>query len=77
MENKKQDIEQEKTSQNIIEMLNKKANKNGVNQVRNQIEYEYPNKLAIDIPTKSSVTKIKQMKQKQLGVDFESMENEV
>lgn len=77
LENKKQDIEQEKTSQNIIEMLNKKANKNDVNQVRNQIEYEYPNKLAIDIPTKSSVTKIKQMKQKQLGVDFESMENEV
>ena len=77
LENKKQDIEQEKTSQNIIEMLNKKANKKGVNQVRNQIEYEYPNKLAIDIPTKSSVTKIKQMKQKQLGVDFESMENEV
>ena len=77
LENKKQDIEQEKTSQNIIDMLNKKANKNDVNQVRNQIEYEYPNKLAIDIPTKSSVTKIKQMKQKQLGVDFESMENEV
>ena len=77
LENKKQDIEQEKTSQNIIEMLNKEANKNDVNQVRNQIEYEYPNKLAIDIPTKSSVTKIKQMKQKQLGIDFESMENEV
>ena len=76
LENKKQDIEQEKTSQNIIEMLNKKANKNDVNQVRNQIEYEYPNKLAIDIPTKSSVTKIKQMKQKQLGVDFESLEND-
>ena len=77
LENKKQDIEQERTSKNIIDMLNKKANKNDVNQVRNQIEYEYPNKLAIDIPTKSSVTKIKQMKQKQLGVDFESMENEV
>ena len=77
LENKKQDIEQEKTSQNIIEMLNKKANKNDVNKVKKQIEYEYPNKFAIDIPTKSSVTKIKQMKQKQLGVDFESMENEV
>ena len=77
LENKKQDIEQEKTSKNIIEMLDKKANKDDVNKVKNQIEYEYPNKLAIDIPTKSSVTKIKQMKQKQLGVDFESMENEV
>ena len=77
LENKKQDIEQEKTSKNIIEMLDKKANKDDVNKVKKQIEYEYPNKLAIDIPTKSSVTKIKQMKQKQLGVDFESMENEV
>lgn len=77
LENKKQDIEQEKTSKNIIEMLDKKANKDDVNKVKKQIEYEYPNKFAIDIPTKSSVTKIKQMKQKQLGVDFESMENEV
>ena len=77
LENKKQDIEQEKTSKNIIEMLDKKTNKDDVNKVKKQIEYEYPNKFAIDIPTKSSVTKIKQMKQKQLGVDFESMENEV
>ena len=76
LENKKQDIEQERTSKNIIDMLNKKANKNDVNQVRNQIEYEYPNKLAIDIPTKSSVTKIKQIKQKQLGVDFEILDSE-
>ena len=76
LENKKQDIEQERTSKNIIEMLDKKANKDDVNKVKKQIEYEYPNKLAIDIPTKSSVTKIKQMKQKQLGVDFEILDSE-
>ena len=76
LENKKQDIEQERTSKNIIEMLDKKANKDDVNKVKKQIEYEYPNKLAIDIPTKSSVTKIKQIKQKQLGVDFEILDSE-
>ena len=32
--------------------------------------------MAIDIPTKSSVTKIKQMKNKQLGIDFENLEDE-
>ena len=76
LENEKQEDEQEKTSQNVIEMLNEKSNKKDANQIKEIIEYEYPDKLAIDIPTKSSVTKIKQMKQKQLGVDFESLENE-
>ena len=76
LENKKQENEQENTSQNVIEMLNENSNKKDINQIKEQIEYEYPDKLAIDIPTKSSVTKIKQMKQKQLDVDFESLENE-
>lgn len=77
LENKKQEKEKENTSQKVMETLNKKEiDKNDVNKVKEQIEYEYPNKLAIDIPTKSSVTKIKQMKQKQLGVDFESLEND-
>ena len=76
LENKKQENEQENTSQNVIEMLNENSNKKDINQIKEQIEYEYPDKLAIDIPTKSSVTKIKQMKQKQLGVDFESLDNE-
>lgn len=76
LENKKQEKEQENTSQNVIEMLNENSNKKDINQIKEQIEYEYPDKLAIDIPTKSSVTKIKQMKQKQLGVDFEGLDNE-
>ena len=76
LENKKQENEHENTSQNVIEMLNENSNKKDINQIKEQIEYEYPDKLSIDIPTKSSVTKIKQMKQKQLGVDFESLDNE-
>ena len=74
--NKKQENEKENTSKNVIEMLNKNSNKKDIKSIKEQIEYEYPNKLSIDIPTKSSVTKIKQMKQKQLGVDFESLDNE-
>ena len=76
LENKKQENEQENTSQNVIEMLNENSNKKDIKLIKEQIEYKYPDKLAIDIPTKSSVTKIKQMKQKQLGVDFESLDNE-
>lgn len=76
LENKKQKKEKENTSQNVIEMLNENSNKKDIKLIKEQIEYEYPDKLAIDIPTKSSVTKIKQMKQKQLGVDFESLDNE-
>ena len=76
LENKKQEKEQENTSQNVIEMLNENSNKKDIKLIKEKIEYKYPDKLAIDIPTKSSVTKIKQMKQKQLGVDFESLDNE-
>lgn len=75
LENKQENNKQENTSQKIIEILNKKEiSKNNVNHVKEQIEYEYPNKLAVDIPTKSSVTKIKQMEQKQIEIDFESLE---
>ncbi len=76
LENKKQENEQENTSKNVIEMLNKNSNKKDIKSIKEQIEYEYPDKLSIDIPTKSSVTKIKQMKQKQLGVNLESLDNE-
>ena len=76
LENKKQENEQENKSQNVIEMLNENSNKKDIKSIKERIEYEYPDKLAIDIPTKSSVTKIKLMKQKQLGVDFESLDNE-
>ena len=77
LEYKMEKDEKENTSQKVIETLNQKIiDKNKINKIKEQIEYEYPNKLAIDIPTKSSVTKIKQMKNKQLGIDFESLDNE-
>ena len=77
LEYKKENNEKENTSQKVIETLNQKIiDKNKINKIKEQIEYEYPNKLAIDIPTKSSVTKIKQMKNKQLGIDFESLDDE-
>ena len=76
LEYKKENDEQENTSKKVMEILNQtEINKNEMKKIKEQIEYEYPNKLAIDIPTKSSVTKIKQMKNKQLGVNFESLEN--
>lgn len=62
-------------SKELIELLNKKEiKKDLLEQIKKKIEYEYENKLSITIPTKSSVTKIKQMKEKQIGVDFESIE---
>lgn len=77
LECKMENDEKENTSQKVIQTLNQKIiDKNKINKIKEQIEYEYPNKLAIDIPTKSSVTKIKQMKNKQLGIDFESLDNE-
>ena len=48
--------------------------KEQMENIKNKIEYEYQNKLATTIPTKCSVTKIKQMKQKTLGVDIESLD---
>ena len=45
-----------------------------IQNIKDKIEYEYKNKLSTIIPTKSSVTKIKQIKQKTLGVDLESIE---
>ena len=75
LEHREEELEQTNTSRNIIEMLDKKeVSKDEVNNIKEKIEYEYPDKFSIEIPTKSSVTKIKQMKQRQLGVDFESLE---
>lgn len=71
---KKQQI-QENNSNKIIKLLdNKEIDKKLLEDIKNKIEFEYKNKLATTTPTKSSVTKIKQMKEKQLGVDFESLE---
>ena len=65
----------ENTSEQIVKILNsKEVDKQLLENIKNKIEYDYENKLSTTIPTKSSVTKIKQMKEKQLGVDFESLE---
>lgn len=64
-------------SKDIIEKLDKKQySKNVIEQIKNKIEYEYKNKLATIIPTKSSVTKIKQMKNNKIGIDFENSEDD-
>ena len=70
----KQEV-QENNSDKIIKLLNEKeCNQQLLENIKNKIEYEYKNKLSTTIPTKSSVTKIKQMKQKQVGVNIESLE---
>ena len=70
----KQEV-QENNSDKIIKLLNEKeCNQQLLENIKDKIEYEYKNKLSTTIPTKSSVTKIKQMKEKQVGVDIESLE---
>ena len=68
---------QEINLQKIKELMENKdieISKEQMEDIKNKIEYEYQNKLATTIPTKSSVTKIKQMQQKTLGVDIESLD---
>lgn len=73
--NKKQEEIQENDKNKTIELLDKKEiQKDFLKDIKNKIEYEYKNKLAITIPTKSSVTKLKQMKEKQIGVDIQSLD---
>lgn len=70
----KQEV-QENNSDKIIKLLNEKeCNQQLLENIKNKIEYEYKNKLSTTISTKSSVTKIKQMKEKQVGVNIESLE---
>ena len=62
-------------STKIIEQLNSKNYKKEIlDKIKSEIEYEYKNKISTTIPTKSSVTKIKQMKENQLGVDIEDLQ---
>lgn len=68
-----QEIDSKKIKE-LMENKDIKISKEQMENIKNKIEYEYENKLATTIPTKSSVTKIKQMKQKTLGVDIESLE---
>ena len=71
----KQEV-QENNLDKIIKLLNEKeCNQQLLENIKDKIEYEYKNKLSTTIPTKSSVTKIKQMKEKQVGVDIESLED--
>ena len=60
--------QEENTMQKVVETLEKqdKQINSNLEKIKEQIEYEYPNKLATTIPTKSSVTKIKQIKNEQV-----------
>jgi len=57
--------QEENDMKKVLEMLENSDNKAQLKQIAEQIEYKYPNKLATTIPTKSSVTKIKQIKLEQ------------
>lgn len=72
--NGKKEYVQESDKNKIVELLDtKEISEDLLNNIKCKIEYEYKNKLATTIPTKSSVTKLKQMKEKQIGVDIEEL----
>ena len=74
--NKSAEVIEDNTSSEVINLLDSKMyGKDTLIKISGKIEYEYKNKLAIAIPTKSSVTKIKQMKEKAIGVNFESLDD--
>ena len=47
--------------QNIIEKIIEKSNQNELEELKEKLEWEYPNIYASQIPSKTSVTKIKEM----------------
>lgn len=60
---KEENTQEENNMKKVIDILDKKdISKEDISLIKDKIEYEYSNKLATTIPTKSSVTKIKQMK---------------
>ena len=68
---------QEITAKSILENLNSyEVRKEQLEEIKKKIEYKYENELATTIPTKSSVTKIKQIKQRKVGIDLEDMKDE-
>lgn len=76
--NKEKEEINNSNANDVFQLLNKSEYNNKLlENVKNKIEYEYENKLSIGIPTKSSVTKIKQIKEKQIGVDIERLEDEI
>lgn len=65
------------TAKSILEDLESyEVKKDLLEEVTKKIEYKYKNELATTIPTKSSVTKIKQIKQRKVGIDLEDMGDE-
>ena len=71
----KNEEKQENNNNKIIELLDSKELSEDLHDdIKNKIEYEYQNKLSTIIPTKSSVTKLKQMKEKQIGVNVKETE---
>ena len=65
-------IQKEKV--NVIEELNKKEiTKEEFKTLEKILNYTYPNKLATTIPTKTSVTKLKQVEQEKLDIDIEEL----
>ena len=61
--------EQENQSEHIKQVLdNIQISKNEIDKIKDILEYEYTHKISTMIPTKSSVTKIKQLKQEQVGI---------
>lgn len=65
-------IQKEKV--NVIEELNKKEiTKEEFKTLEKILNYTYPNKLATSIPTKTSVTKLKQVEQEKLDIGIEEL----
>ena len=65
-------IQKEKV--NVIEELNKKEiTKEEFKTLEKILNYTYPNKLATTIPTKTSVTKLKQVEQEKLNIGIEEL----
>ena len=65
-------IQKEKV--NVIEELNKKEiTKEEFKTLEKILNYTYPNKLATTIPTKTSVTKLKQVEQEKLDIGIEEL----
>ena len=64
--NNKDIINSEKEEENIdvVKILeNKEENKNNLKKVKELLEYEYKYKASVNIPTKTSITRLKQMRQ--------------
>ncbi len=70
--NRCEKIQKEKV--NVIEELNKKEiTKEEFKTLEKILNYTYPNKLATTIPTKTSVTKLKQVEQEKLDIGIEEL----